>query len=213
MNITDVGHMTDEASPEAVDKMLLAVEDEGLSPLEIAEKYTRGGPRRRRPRSGSAPADVYPKATEHIPEMIALTRDADRPGPRLRRRHRAASTTTSRSFPGYGQALGQHARQAARGPPRPRDRPAQAPPRRLRPVEGGRPGPADEVASPVGRGLPRVAHRVLGDVDEVPGRAHRHPHRRHRPALPAPRGRDRAVRGRGRASGRLDLGARRATCA
>ncbi|HSH32291.1 MAG TPA: cysteine--tRNA ligase, partial [Actinomycetota bacterium] len=27
MNITDVGHMTDEASPEAVDKMLLAVED------------------------------------------------------------------------------------------------------------------------------------------------------------------------------------------
>ena len=40
MNITDVGHMTDEASPEAVDKMLLAVEDEGLSPLEIAEKYT-----------------------------------------------------------------------------------------------------------------------------------------------------------------------------
>ena len=32
MNITDVGHMTDEASPEAVDKMLLAVEDEGLSP-------------------------------------------------------------------------------------------------------------------------------------------------------------------------------------
>ena len=41
MNITDVGHMTDESSPEAVDKMLLAVEDEGLAPLEIAEKYTR----------------------------------------------------------------------------------------------------------------------------------------------------------------------------
>ena len=40
-NITDVGHMTDESSPEAVDKMLLAVEDEGLQPLEIAEKYTK----------------------------------------------------------------------------------------------------------------------------------------------------------------------------
>ena len=40
-NITDVGHMTDESSPEAIDKMLLAVEDEGLQPLEIAEKYTR----------------------------------------------------------------------------------------------------------------------------------------------------------------------------
>src|SRR5438874_6792250 len=41
MNITDVGHMTDESSPEAVDKMLLAVEDEGLQPLEIAEKYAK----------------------------------------------------------------------------------------------------------------------------------------------------------------------------
>src|SRR5256885_8166337 len=41
MNITDVGHMTDESSPEAVDKMLLAVEDEGLQPLEIADKYAK----------------------------------------------------------------------------------------------------------------------------------------------------------------------------
>ena len=41
MNITDVGHMTDESSAEAVDKMQLAVEDEGLAPLEIAEKYMR----------------------------------------------------------------------------------------------------------------------------------------------------------------------------
>src|ERR1043166_3762805 len=40
MNITDVGHLTDESSPEAVDKMLLAMEDEGLEPLQIAEKYT-----------------------------------------------------------------------------------------------------------------------------------------------------------------------------
>ena len=36
MNITDVGHMTDESSPEAIDKMLLAMEDEGLTPTEIA---------------------------------------------------------------------------------------------------------------------------------------------------------------------------------
>ena len=38
MNITDVGHMTDESSPEAVDKMLLATEDEGLSAFEIADR-------------------------------------------------------------------------------------------------------------------------------------------------------------------------------
>jgi cysteinyl-tRNA synthetase len=72
MNITDVGHMTDESSAEAVDKMQLATEDEGLSPQEIAEKYTDAvfhdadelGIRR---------ADRYPKATEHIQEMLDLT--------------------------------------------------------------------------------------------------------------------------------------------
>src|ERR1051325_535981 len=72
MNITDVGHMTDESSPEAVDKMLLAVEDEGLQPLEIAAKYTTAvfGDAAK---LGIRPADLYPKATEHIDDMIALT--------------------------------------------------------------------------------------------------------------------------------------------
>jgi len=37
MNITDVGHMTDESSTEAVDKMQLAMEDEGL----VAERHDR----------------------------------------------------------------------------------------------------------------------------------------------------------------------------
>ncbi len=72
MNITDVGHMTDESSAEAVDKMQLATEDEGLTPQEIAEKYTDAvfadadalGIRR---------ADRYPRATEHIQEMLDLT--------------------------------------------------------------------------------------------------------------------------------------------
>ena len=72
MNITDVGHMTDEASDAGRDKMDLAVADEGLSPKEIAQKYTQAflddteaiGIKRSR---------VYPKATDHIPEMLELT--------------------------------------------------------------------------------------------------------------------------------------------
>src|SRR5204863_2461256 len=72
MNITDVGHMTDESSPEAVDKMLLAVEDEGLQPLEIADKYAKAVFADAEA-VGIRPADNYPKATEHIPEMIDLT--------------------------------------------------------------------------------------------------------------------------------------------
>ena len=74
MNITDVGHMTDESSADAIDKMLLAVEDEGLTPLEIAAKYTRAFMEDALA-IGIEPADVYPKATEHIEEMISLTGD------------------------------------------------------------------------------------------------------------------------------------------
>ena len=72
MNITDVGHMTDESSAEAVDKMQLAMEDEGLTPGQIAEKYTTAV-FEDAAALGIHPADRYPKATEHIQEMIDLT--------------------------------------------------------------------------------------------------------------------------------------------
>jgi cysteinyl-tRNA synthetase len=71
-NITDVGHMTDESSPEAVDKMQLAMEDEGLQPLEIAEKYTKAA-LEDMAAVGIGVPDLMPKATDHIPEMIGLT--------------------------------------------------------------------------------------------------------------------------------------------
>jgi cysteinyl-tRNA synthetase len=73
MNVTDVGHMTDDSQEEGgEDKMQLASEDEGLSPAEIAEKYTAAFHRD----AGSVnilPAAAYPKATDHIAEMVELT--------------------------------------------------------------------------------------------------------------------------------------------
>lgn len=72
MNITDVGHMTDESSEAAVDKMLLASEDEGLAPLEIAAKYTQAF-MEDSAAIGIQPADVFPRATDHIAEMLELT--------------------------------------------------------------------------------------------------------------------------------------------
>ena len=104
MNITDVGHMTDESSPQAVDKMLLAAEDEGLSPLEIAEKYTKAF-LEDAAAIGIQPAHVYPRATEHIPEMIELTQ-------RLIERGHAYVVDDGtvyydvRSFPEYGKLSG-----------------------------------------------------------------------------------------------------------
>ena len=72
MNITDVGHMTDDTGDTGRDKMDLAVEDEALSPTEIADKYTEAF-LEDADALGIQRADHYPKATDHIPEMIELT--------------------------------------------------------------------------------------------------------------------------------------------
>ena len=71
MNITDVGHMTDDVSDTGRDKMELAEADEGLSAAEIAEKYTKAFLEDAE-LVGIEPADMYPRATDHIPEMIAI---------------------------------------------------------------------------------------------------------------------------------------------
>jgi len=72
-NITDVGHMTDESSADAIDKMQLASADEGLAPLEIAAKYTQAFTEDAES-LGIQPAHRFPKASEHIAEMIGITR-------------------------------------------------------------------------------------------------------------------------------------------
>ena len=58
---------------------------------------------------------------------------------------------------------------------------------------GRAPSPASPRGRARGAGAPRLAHRVLGDEHEVPGRDLRHPRRRAGPDLPAPRERDRPV--------------------
>ncbi|MFM7718381.1 MAG: cysteine--tRNA ligase [Actinomycetota bacterium] len=72
MNITDVGHMTDEASDAGRDRMELATADEGLAPLEIAAKYTEAF-LEDAATIGLLRAHAYPRATDHIPEMLDLT--------------------------------------------------------------------------------------------------------------------------------------------
>ncbi len=100
MNITDVGHMTDDS---ATDKMELAVADEGLSAMEIAEKYTKAF-LEDMDAVGIQRADHYPKATDHILEMLEMTRQ-------LIERGHAYEVEGSvyfdvESFPGYGRLSG-----------------------------------------------------------------------------------------------------------
>jgi cysteinyl-tRNA synthetase len=103
MNITDVGHMTDEASDAGRDKMDLAVADEGLSPKEIAKKYTQAFLDDTEA-IGIKGIHLYPAATEHIPEMIELTE-------RLIQNGHAYEVDGTvyydvRSFPEYGKLSG-----------------------------------------------------------------------------------------------------------
>jgi cysteinyl-tRNA synthetase len=103
MNITDVGHMTDDQTDRGRDKMDVAVEDEGLPPLAIAEKYTQAF-LEDADALGIERADEYPKATDHIPEMLELIR-------RLLERGHAYEVQGNvyfdvKSFPSYGDLSG-----------------------------------------------------------------------------------------------------------
>jgi cysteinyl-tRNA synthetase len=68
-NITDVGHM--RATGE--DPILTAAEVEGKTPEQIAEFYTEAWLEDER-LLNMPPADVMPRATDHIGEMIEMTR-------------------------------------------------------------------------------------------------------------------------------------------
>src|SRR5690606_9424337 len=70
INITDVGHLTDDADA-GEDKMERAAARSGRSAAEIAELYTQQWLRDRR-RLHCLEAEVYCKATEHIPQQIEL---------------------------------------------------------------------------------------------------------------------------------------------
>lgn len=71
-NITDVGHMRQELLDRGEDKLIAAARKEGKTPLEIAAFYTRAF-LDDEARVNILPAHVFPRATDHIPEMIDLT--------------------------------------------------------------------------------------------------------------------------------------------
>lgn len=73
MNLTDVGHLTQDDIERGEDKMVRAAREAGLSVREVADRYTEEFFRyldllnfRR--------AHHYPRATDHIPEMIEMIR-------------------------------------------------------------------------------------------------------------------------------------------
>jgi cysteinyl-tRNA synthetase len=103
MNITDVGHMTDEVSDTGRDKMELAEADEGLSAAEIARKYTDAF-LQDSDLAGIERADLYPRATDHIDDMIKIIQTLIENGHAYEVDGTVYYDVTT--FPGYGKLSG-----------------------------------------------------------------------------------------------------------
>lgn len=71
-NITDVGHMRQEMLEQGEDKVIASAMAEGKTTQEIAQFYTDAF-RRDEAKLGILPASHFPKATDHIEEMIQVT--------------------------------------------------------------------------------------------------------------------------------------------
>jgi cysteinyl-tRNA synthetase len=71
MNITDVGHLTDDTFDRGEDKMLVSARLEKKSPGEIADYYTRAFIEDAA-MVNIRPAATYPQASHFIPQMVEL---------------------------------------------------------------------------------------------------------------------------------------------
>jgi cysteinyl-tRNA synthetase len=78
-NITDVGHMRQEMAERGGDKVIAAALAAGRTPREIAGEFEEEF-HRDEARLGIEPADVFPRATDHVPQMLAIIERLHRAG-------------------------------------------------------------------------------------------------------------------------------------
>jgi cysteinyl-tRNA synthetase len=102
INVTDVGHLTDDADA-GEDKMEKAAREAGLRAEDIAEKYTQQW-LRDRAAVGCLEPDVLCKATEHIPEQVDMIRALEDKGYTYRIADGIYFDTTK--FPRYAEFAG-----------------------------------------------------------------------------------------------------------
>ena len=163
-------------------------------------------------RSASSRPTHEPRATDYVPQMLSMIATLQDKGLAYQGGDGDVNYAV-RKFPGYGKLSGKSLDDLRAG-----ERVA---------VDDGKRDPLDFVLwkpakpaepadakwdSAVGQRPAGLAHRVLGDVLRAARRALRHPRRRHGPAVPAPRERDRAERRRARRAVRRTTGCTTASC-
>jgi len=115
-NITDVGHLRDERFDRGEDRMLVAAGLEDRTPREIADAYEAGF-HADEALVNILPAHVFPRATEHIPEMLALAEALVASGHAYVSSERNVYYDVA-SYPAYGELSGNtldHLRAGHRG--------------------------------------------------------------------------------------------------
>ena len=187
-NITDVGHLLDTGE----DRILKG------AARERSSRWSWSRPTCARyfedmDALGVTRPDISPRASGHIPEQIeiAQSRCSKRAMPT---RSTARSISTCPSWPEYGKLSGRSVEEQEAGA-RVEVREEKRHPADFALWKKAEPEHILRWNSPWGVGLSRLARRVLGHVDQVPGRDVRHSRRRAGEHLPAQRVRDRAERG------------------
>ena len=205
MNITDVGHLTSDADDGR------GQDGEGRAPHRQVGVGDRAALHRRVPRRHEGaqhrgPDGAVPKATDHIAEQIDFIADIEKNGYAYRTSDGVYFDTAKQTDYGYlarldvkGLEAGKRVDMGEKRHPTDFALWKFSPPGEQRQMEWD---------SPWGRGFPGLAHRVLGDGAEIPGRLLRHPLRRRGPHPRPPHQRDRADRGAGRHEARELLAAR-----
>ena len=103
-NITDVGHLRDERFDRGEDRMLVAAGLENKTPSEIARAYEAAF-HEDEAAINILPAHVFPRATEHIDDMVALAERLVDSGHAYVTERRNVYFAVA-SFPGYGALSG-----------------------------------------------------------------------------------------------------------
>lgn len=171
-NITDVGHLTDDAD-EGEDKIQKQARQERIEPMEVAQYYARSF-YEDMDRLGVERPNIAPTATGHIPEQIALVE-------RLVETDHAYESNGNvyfdvNSFEGYGKLSGRTDQEALQSGGRVAERSDKRNPSDFALWKKAEPGHIMKWQSPWGEGYPgwhlecsAMAMKYLGDTIDIHG--------------------------------------------
>ncbi|TME34392.1 MAG: cysteine--tRNA ligase [Chloroflexi bacterium] len=151
-NITDVGHMRQELLDRGEDKLIAEALRAGLTPGDIARRYTEEF-FADEARVNILPADVFPRATDHVGRMISIVAALASAGHAYERNGNVYFRVNS--FSGYGELGGSVSREGLRQGVRAEADPLKEDPRDFALWKAAEPGRTELVwSSPWGRGFP-----------------------------------------------------------